>query len=109
MKRSELVQGVISWNRRFPLDRWWRQKHNVPFMSSAHRESSFIHQLMEYEEDRMFFDSVDRKKGSESYIPGIGDLFKSPASMEDFKKEAQMEIEELLNMEENGRGQENKD
>lgn len=102
MKRSELVQGVISWNRRFPLDRWWRQKHQVPFMSSAHRESSFIHQLMEYEEDRMFFDNEKPQK--EEYIPGIGDIFKTPSTMDSFKKEAQMEIDELLNLENNGRG-----
>ena len=24
MKRSELVQNVINWDSRFPLDRWWR-------------------------------------------------------------------------------------
>ena len=51
MRRSELIQGVVSWNNRFPLDRWWRIKHNVSFMSPAHRESSFLYQLMEFEED----------------------------------------------------------
>lgn len=103
MKRSELVQGIISWNKKFPLDRWWRQKYGVAFMSSVHRETSFIHQLMEYEEDRLFFDLPDNSSSDEKYIPGIGDIFKSSLSMNDFKKEAQAEIEQVLNFEKNGR------
>lgn len=109
MKRSELVQGVISWNRKFPLDRWWRQKHNVPFLSPVHRESSFIAQLMEYEEDRMFTDSIVNSNPSEVYIPGAHDIFKAPTTMKGFMEEAQREIQDMLELENNGRGQENKD
>lgn len=106
MKRSELVQGVINWNRKFPLDRWWRQKHNVPFMSPAHRESSFIHQLMEYEEDKVFLETVGKRKDSETYIPGAHDMFKAPSTMKGFMDEAEREIQEMLEQENNGRGQE---
>ena len=104
MKRSELVQGVINWNRKFPLDRWWRQKHNVPFMSPAHRESSFIHQLMEYEEDKMFLETFAERKEQELYTPGTHDIFKAPATMKGFMDEAEREIQEMLDLEENGRG-----
>lgn len=104
MKRSELIQGVINWNRKFPLDRWWRQKHSVPFMSPAHRESSFIHQLMEYEEDRMFLETSIQKDVNE-YIPGVHDIFKAPSTMKGFIDEAEREIQEMLDLEENGRGQ----
>lgn len=109
MKHSELIQSVVSWNNRFPLDRWWRVKHNVPFMSPAHRESSFLHQLMEFEEDKLyakeFLTKHDEKE--DKYIPGIGDIFKSPTTLEDFSSEAEREIEEMLKIEQNGRGQEN--
>lgn len=104
MKRSELIQGVINWNRKFPLDRWWRQKHNVPFMSPAHRESSFIHQLMEYEEDKMFLETLVEDRGKEQYVPGARDIFKAPSTMEGFMNEAEREIQEMLEQESNGRG-----
>ena len=68
MKRSELVQNVINWNNRFPLDRWWRIKHNVAFMSPVHRESSFIHQLMEFEEDKLFMPDISEEV---KYVPGV--------------------------------------
>lgn len=107
MKRSELIQSVINWNRKFPLDRWWRQKHNVPFMSPAHRESSFIHQLMEYEEEKMFLETFVEEKGKELYVPGAHDIFKAPSTMKGFMDEAEREIQEMLEQENDGRGQEN--
>jgi hypothetical protein len=102
MKRSELVQNVINWDNRFPLDRWWRMKHNIPFMSPAHRESSFLFQLFEFEEDKLFLKTVEKEE-KDDYIPGIGEFLKSEPSMESFANEAQREIEKLLKQEENGR------
>lgn len=102
MKRSELVQNVINWDNRFPLDRWWRMKHNIPFMSPAHRESSFLFQLFEFEEDKLFLKTVEKEE-KDDYIPGIGEFLKSEPSMESFDNEAQREIEKLLKQEENGR------
>ena len=58
MERSELEQAIVSWNNRFPLDRWWRNKHEVAFMSPVHRESSFLYQLFEFEEDKLFSKAV---------------------------------------------------
>lgn len=109
MKHSELIQGVVSWNNRFPLDRWWRIKHNVSFMSLAHRESSFLYQLMEFEEDKLYLKEfqTERGKDEDKYIPGIGDIFKAPTTIEDFSTEAEREIEEMLKLEQNGGRQEN--
>lgn len=108
MKHSELIHGVVSWNNRFPLDRWWRIKHNVSFMSPAHRESSFIYQLMEFEEDKLFMKEFyeDDTKKDDKYIPGVGDIFKAPKTIEDFSTEAEREIEEMLKLENNGGRQE---
>lgn len=105
MERSELEQAIVSWNNRFPLDRWWRNKHEVAFMSPVHRESSFLYQLFEFEEDKLFSKAVTEvatTKDSEAYVPGSGDIFRTPATLEDFTKEAQREIDEMLKMEENG-------
>ena len=101
MERSELEQAVVSWNNRFPLDRWWRNKHEVAFMSPVHRESSFLYQLFEFEEDKLFSKAVVdavTTTNKEMYVPGSGDIFKTPATMEDFTKEAQREIDEMLKM-----------
>ena len=70
MRRSELIQGVVSWNNRFPLDRWWRIKHNVSFMSPEHRESSFIYQLLEFEEDKLYLKEfqAEHEKNKDKYI-----------------------------------------
>lgn len=103
MKRSELINTVISWNNRFPLDRWWRAKHNIPFMSQAHRESTFINQLMEFEEDRLFGEILNDIEQKDKYIPGSGDIFKSSDKMEDFISEAEMEVQNMLKVEEDGR------
>lgn len=105
MERSELEQAVVSWNERFPLDRWWRNKHEVAFMSPVHRESSFLYQLFEFEEDKLFSKAItdsNVKDNKDVYIPGSGDIFKTPATIEDFTKEAQREIDEILKMEDNG-------
>ena len=109
MRRSELIQGVVSWNNRFPLDRWCRIKHNVSFMSPEHRESSFIYQLLEFEEDKLYLKEfqAEHEKNKDKYIPGIGDIFKAPTTIEDFSTEAEREIEEMLKLEQNGGRQEN--
>lgn len=99
MKRSELVQNVINWNNRFPLDRWWRIKHNVAFMSPVHRESSFIHQLLEFEEDKLFMPDISEEV---KYVPGVGDFLKTKQTLENFADEAQEEIKKMLKMEGNG-------
>ncbi len=104
MKRSELTQSVISWNNRFPLDRWWRIKHNVAFMSPAHRESSFLEQLFEFEEDRLFIEGTQEE--TDKYVPGVGDFLKHSPTLEKFTEEAEQEIQNLLKQEEDGRRQE---
>lgn len=101
MKRCDIVQGIISWNNRFPLDRWWRMKHKVAFLSQAHRESSFISQLIEFEEDKLFVQLTEQKEKIE-YTPGTGDFLRTPQTLESFSEEAQREIDEMLKFEENG-------
>jgi hypothetical protein len=72
---------VFNWNIRYPIDRWWREKHNISFNSSDHRVSSFIDQLFEYEEDKLFKDIISeelKKTGEDyiddSYVPGKGNF-----------------------------------
>lgn len=69
---DSIKKEILDWSQKFPLDRWWRQKHGVAFGSSIHREISFIDQLFEYSEDQLF----DRYMESRKYIPNSGDWLK---------------------------------
>jgi hypothetical protein len=73
-------------------------------MSPVHRETSFIHQMFEFEEEKLY--TFEKKeKDFDKYTPGIGDIFRSGkgVTLQDFAKEAQSEIDELLKLENNGR------
>lgn len=77
MNNEELKKFVVQWNNRFPIDRWWRNKHKVAFLSEEHRKCSFFNQLMEFEEDKIFFElqkkkEEEKKKKTTEYIPNIG-------------------------------------
>ena len=53
---KSLREEIIEWNNRFPVDRWWREKHGIAFNSASHRETSFLDQLFEYQEDKLFLE-----------------------------------------------------
>jgi len=72
-KLNQIEVDVISWNQKYPVDAWWRRKYNVPFMSRAHREISFLEQLFDFFEDKMM-NSFDKK---ETYQPNVGEFLKS--------------------------------
>ena len=62
------VQKFIElWNLKYPYDRWWRKKYNVPFGSKQHREASFIEMVIEFKEDR-FFQNLANKDADNSEI-----------------------------------------
>lgn len=71
--KNQLRNNVLEWNNRFPCDRWWRERHGVPYMSSRHQEISFIDQLFEFEEYRLLQEIENKKE----YTPNIGDFLKS--------------------------------
>jgi hypothetical protein len=56
IEADDIKRYVVDWNIRFPMDRWWRDKHKVAFNSMIHRESCFIDQCVEFEEDYMYFE-----------------------------------------------------
>lgn len=100
MEANDIRNFIIKWNRKFPVDRWWRDKHNVPFLSEQHRECSFLAQLMEFQEHLYFKEKSVVKEPESTYIPGAHDIFKprlvvdkegnptiDKRSVEEFRKE----------------------
>lgn len=116
MNIEDVKKYMIQWNRRFPIDRWWREKHKIAFLSKEHKESSFLDQLKEFEEEVYFYIDLKKQKDEEeTYIPNIGEYFKdtlaekdleneevSIDSIEEFRKEA----EKIRKIEQNGNKQE---
>lgn len=45
---------ILEWNNKYPYDRWWRMKYNIPFGSKKHKEANFINMKIEYQEDILF-------------------------------------------------------
>lgn len=69
---NKIKRFILNWDARFPIDRWWRQKYNVPFNSPTHREFNFIDMYIEFVEDRM----VKEMLREDVYIPGTGNFLK---------------------------------
>jgi hypothetical protein len=75
---EDIKAFMIRWNNSFPYDFWWRKKHNIAFMSPAHRECSFISQLMEFQEDQLFKEyEKNQDKDVPEYIPNMGQWLKN--------------------------------
>lgn len=67
---------IYWWNANFPLDRWWRKKYNVAFNSTQHRESCLLDMMFEYEEEKLYLQSLISNKKEDKYIPGTGNWLK---------------------------------
>jgi len=70
---------VLEWNETFPIDRWWREKHEIPFNSAQHREVSFLDMRIEWEEDRLY----QRLREENRYKINSGNYFKEITKEED--------------------------
>lgn len=76
ISEKNLKQFVNFWNSKFPLDFWWRQKHNIPFNSSSHCQSTFIDQYIEYLEDKYYNNISIENNKKDIYQPGKGNFLK---------------------------------
>ena len=67
--------SIISWNNRFPLDRWWRAKYKVAYGSEIHRGTSQINIYLEWREETIYEqhkkDSKMQKDKAAQYKKGI--------------------------------------
>lgn len=69
------------WLIRFPYDKWWRIKYNVPLFSDEHLRCNPIDQKLEYIEDLLL--SIERKKSEKlSKYNKNGEWIKSRSSEE---------------------------
>lgn len=89
MNIEDVKKYMIQWNRKFPVDRWWREKHKVAFLSDEHRKTSFLNQLMEFAEDVYFQVELKEKKkeleSQEEYTPNTGNYLKDTLAIQDLQ------------------------
>lgn len=76
----------------FPLDRWWRQKHQIAFNSLKHREVSYIDIVLEYIEDSMFKQFNDEYRLQQEKQ----ELFKKGIVIQQSKEEQAKEEDDLF-------------
>ena len=74
-KHDDLKKFVYRWNVDYPIDRWWRMKHNIRFGSPEHRVSSLVDQLVEWEEDQIYSGAFQESQ-KEKYIQDSGNYLK---------------------------------
>lgn len=53
---------IIWWNNRYPYDKLWRDKFNVPFNSLTHRAMNPIDIAFEMKENKMFQEYINNEK-----------------------------------------------
>lgn len=75
-KESKTLETLIlNWNSRFPFDRQWRKKYNVPFGSQQHLDTDFINMKFDLAEDAVF--ERFKKEFLEDSKREKGELFKA--------------------------------
>lgn len=85
---EEIDDFILEWNIKYPVDRWWRKKHNIPFNSSAHRECSFLDMFFEFNEDKMYEKAYENMSNKDSvYKPDSGDFLKPVQEITDISDE----------------------
>lgn len=75
---EEYIKNFIyEWDLRYPLDRWYRQKHNLSFDSIEHRRVSFFSMRLAWEEYKVFneikFKYYEKDKGDWLDVSDLND------------------------------------
>jgi hypothetical protein len=74
--KNEITAFILNWNKKYPIDLWWRNKHKIPFGSKIHKDISFIEMIIEYEEDKILWleenpnaeiDAIDKKENDKEF------------------------------------------
>lgn len=88
---------VNDWNTKYPIDRWWRDKYNIPFGSPQHLNHSLVDMRIAFEDDhlhlRLDADAAVEKKVEEKYAPGRGDWLKKQPK---FTKMTKGDVDEVF-------------
>lgn len=96
---NDIEKEVLEWNSKFPVDKWWRDKHEIAFMSKKHKAISFLEQIFEFYEEMMILES---KVKQEEYIPNVGDFLSQQnldekSEIQSIKEQFESEFGDMIN------------
>ena len=75
---NNLQEFVEKWNKAIPIDKWYRQKYNIPFGSAAHKNINLADMFFEfYEFIIVKFKVKTEEEEQEPYVRGEGNFMKS--------------------------------
>lgn len=74
---KNLKELVENWNRAIPIDKWYREKYNIPFNSSAHRQICLADMFFDFWESISTIQNKNKKESKQKeYIRGKGNFMK---------------------------------
>lgn len=83
MEIGDVRSFVKDWNLKYPVDRWWREKYNVPFGSPQHLDFSFLDMRIAFEEAQVFaqleLNHLHEKEEAVIYRAGRGEWLRPQA------------------------------
>lgn len=80
LNSKNIQEFVINWNNQIPIDRWYRQKYNIPFNSITHKSTNIIDMFIDFYEYIKFLPKKKNEEENsyeeEKYIKGKGNFMK---------------------------------
>lgn len=67
---NETANFIRQWNINYPIDRWFREKYNIPFGSKKHRSSSIVSIRLDFEEDLLYKRELEKELSRKVYKTG---------------------------------------
>lgn len=74
---KSLQEFVKIWNRKVPIDKWYRKKYNIPFGSEVHKNVNLADMFFEFYEFVLDKYKIKNKEVIEPYERGKGNFMKS--------------------------------
>lgn len=65
-----IAEFIYDWNLNYPIDRWYREKYNIPFGSKKHRSSSVVSMRIDFEEDLLYKRELEKALKRKEYKVG---------------------------------------
>ena len=82
--RNDIHNFILNWNKKFPIDFWWRNKYHIPFNSEQHRNTSFIDMFIDFEEEKLMNNLYAKKSEEDKEFDTIGNKMSQEEIDDDF-------------------------
>lgn len=78
MTKDQLTKYIVSWNLKYPYDKTWRSKYQIPIFSPSHKQMCLVDIWMEIEEERLYDEAVEdyianKKQEEEGSVTSLRD------------------------------------